>query len=81
MSENLIHGALTHQIIGAAMTVLNTLRPGLDEKIYHRLTGRRALKLQIRGTGLATNRPLRSFTVPDPIVLVSPIRGISAIRG
>jgi GxxExxY protein len=36
MGENLIHSALTRQIIGAAMTVLNTLRPGLDEKIYER---------------------------------------------
>ena len=27
---------LTQQIIGAAYTVLNTLRPGLDEKLYER---------------------------------------------
>jgi GxxExxY protein len=36
MTEKLIHGDLSHQIIGAAMTVLNTLKPGLDEKIYER---------------------------------------------
>ncbi len=28
----LIYKELSEQIIGAAMTVLNTLRPGLDEK-------------------------------------------------
>jgi GxxExxY protein len=46
MGENLIHGALTHQIIGAAMTVLNTLKPGLDERIYER-----ALTIELRKRG------------------------------
>jgi GxxExxY protein len=46
MGENLIHGELTHQIIGAAMTVLNTLKPGLDEKIYER-----ALIIELRKRG------------------------------
>ena len=36
MSGKLIHGELTEGIIGAAMTVLNTLKPGLDEKLYER---------------------------------------------
>ena len=31
---NLIHKELSGKIIGAAMTVLNELRPGLDEKLY-----------------------------------------------
>ncbi|MCC6508505.1 MAG: GxxExxY protein [Pirellulaceae bacterium] len=35
MSE-LIHKELSEAIIGAAMTVLNKLRPGLDEKLYER---------------------------------------------
>ena len=30
----MIHEKLTHEIIGAAMTVLNELKPGLDEKLY-----------------------------------------------
>jgi GxxExxY protein len=30
----MIHEELTGQIIGAAMAVLNELRPGLDEKLY-----------------------------------------------
>ena len=28
------HEELTHEIIGAAMAVLNELKPGLDEKLY-----------------------------------------------
>ena len=32
--SNLIHKELSESIIGCAMTVLNTLRPGLDEKRY-----------------------------------------------
>ena len=34
MSQDLIHEALSREIIGAAMQVLNTLKPGLDEKLY-----------------------------------------------
>ena len=34
MERKLIHEELSEAIIGAAMTVLNTLRPGLDEKLY-----------------------------------------------
>lgn len=36
MAQQLIHQALSESIIGAAMTVLNTLRPGFDEKLYER---------------------------------------------
>ena len=32
--DDMIHRELSKSIIGAAMTVLNTLRPGLDEKLY-----------------------------------------------
>ncbi len=38
---------LTEIVIGAAMTVLNKLRPGLDEKIYER-----ALVIQLRKQGV-----------------------------
>src|SRR6266496_2547793 len=34
MIHDLIHKDLSEAIIGAAMTVLNTLKPGLNEKIY-----------------------------------------------
>jgi GxxExxY protein len=33
---DLIHEKLSESIIGAAMTVLNVLKPGLDEKLYER---------------------------------------------
>lgn len=33
-SDTLVHAELSESIIGAAMTVLNKLRPGLDEKLY-----------------------------------------------
>jgi GxxExxY protein len=46
MKEVLIHEALTGQIIGAAMTVLNELKPGLDEKLYEN-----ALVLLLREQG------------------------------
>ena len=31
---DLIHEKLSEDIIGVAMTVLNELKPGLDEKLY-----------------------------------------------
>lgn len=34
MDKKLIHRELSESIIGAAMTVLNALKPGLDEKLY-----------------------------------------------
>lgn len=46
MEEKLIHKELSESIIGAAMTVLNTLKPGLDEKIYER-----ALVIELRKRG------------------------------
>ena len=36
MSEPLLYEELSRSIIGAAMTVLNVLKPGLDEKLYER---------------------------------------------
>ena len=46
MSEYLVHKELSESIIGAAMTVLNKLRPGLDEKLYER-----ALVIELRKSG------------------------------
>ena len=36
MGETMIHEELSRSIIGASMTVLNALRPGLSEKLYER---------------------------------------------
>lgn len=42
----LLHEALSESIIGASMTVLNELKPGLDEKLYERAL---VIELQERG--------------------------------
>jgi GxxExxY protein len=42
----MLHEELSGSIIGAAMTVLNTLKPGLDEKLYER-----ALKIELEKRG------------------------------
>ena len=46
MDKDLVHKELSEAIIGAAMTVLNTLRPGLDEKLYEH-----ALVIELRKRG------------------------------
>jgi GxxExxY protein len=43
---SLIHEELSGKIIGAAMHVLNTLKPGLDEKIYEN-----ALVIELKAAG------------------------------
>ena len=49
--DTLIHEALSRQIIGAAMTVLNELKPGLDEKLYEN-----ALVIELRERGHEVNQ-------------------------
>ena len=44
--EPLIHAELSEDIIGSAMKILNTLRPGLDEKAYEN-----ALVIELRKRG------------------------------
>lgn len=46
MEKELVHKELSEVIIGAAMTVLNALRPGLDEKLYER-----ALVIELKKRG------------------------------
>ena len=55
--NELIHKELSASIIGAAMTVLNTLKPGLDEKLYER-----ALVIELRKRGHKVD-PQRQFDV------------------
>jgi GxxExxY protein len=57
MTPELIYKELSESIIGAAMTVLNTLKPGLDEKIYER-----ALVIELRKRGHRVD-PQRQFDV------------------
>jgi GxxExxY protein len=53
----LVHEELSKQIIGAAMEVLNTLKPGLDEKLYEN-----ALVIELRERGHVVEQQ-RSFPV------------------
>src|SRR5438874_9549142 len=46
MKKEIIHEELSGEIIGAAMDVLNSLKPGLDEKLYER-----ALVIELRKRG------------------------------
>lgn len=46
----LLHEALSEQIIGASMVVLNALGPGLDEKIYER-----ALVIELTERGIVVD--------------------------
>lgn len=73
MSDDFKHKDLTRQIIGAAMEVLNELRPGQDERIYER-----ALEVEFGLRGISVVRqkqfpvnykgvPVGTF-IPDMIV-------------
>ena len=69
----LVHEELSKQIIGAAMEVLNTLKPGLDEKLYenalvielrergHFVEQQRSFPVEYKGAGIGT-------LIPDLIV-------------
>lgn len=46
MEKDLVHSELSRVIIGASMTVLNELKPGLDEKLYEN-----ALVIELRKQG------------------------------
>lgn len=73
MSGNLIHKELSGDIIGAAMAVLNELKPGLDEKLYENAL---VIELQQRGHAVEQQRRfpvhykghLVGTLVPDMIV-------------
>jgi GxxExxY protein len=52
-TEGLIHEALSKEIIGAGMVVLNELKPGLDEKLYENAL---VLELRARGHGVEQQR-------------------------
>src|ERR1035438_811070 len=67
------HEEVTHQIIGAAMAVLNELKPGLDEKLYENAL---VLELQAQGHTVEQQREYPVYyrgqfigkLVPDLIV-------------
>jgi GxxExxY protein len=53
-TDKMIHGDLSGTIIGAAMKVLNTLKPGLDEKAYEN-----ALVIELRKQGRRVDQQKR----------------------
>jgi GxxExxY protein len=55
--QPLVHDELSKQIIGDAMEVLNSLKPGLDERLYEN-----ALVIELRERGLQIEQQ-RSFPV------------------
>ncbi len=57
MEGDLIHKEISEAIIGLAMKVLNTLKPGLDEKLYEN-----ALVIELRKHGLKVEQQ-RQFPV------------------
>ena len=73
MSQELIHKELSESIIGAAMTVLNSLKPGLDEKLCERAL---MIELKKRGHRVEAQRQFPVFyddqhigtLIPDLIV-------------
>lgn len=64
MAENLVHAGLSQSIIGAAMTVLNELKPGLDEKLYEN-----ALMLELRYLGHEVEQQSRFPVIYRDIVI------------
>lgn len=73
VSQNLIHREISESIIGAAIEVLNTLKPGLDEKLYERAL---SIELVKRGHRIEIQRQFPVFyddqhigtLVPDLII-------------
>ena len=76
----MIHEEVSGKIIGAAMEVLNELKPGLDEKLYER-----ALIIELKRRGhvvsvqrsfpvsmTGTNRQLVPDLIVDNAVIVDP---------
>lgn len=57
MVKNMLHSELSEKIIGAAMRVLNELKPGLDEKIYEN-----ALVVELQELGIPIEQQ-RQFDV------------------
>jgi GxxExxY protein len=69
----MLHEKLTESVIGAAMVVLNKLKPGLDEKLYERAL---VIELLKRGHRVEQQKPFQVLydgevigtLIPDLIV-------------
>ena len=69
MPDQLIHEDLSEAVIGAAMTVLNALKPGLDEKLYERAL---AIELRKRGHYVQTQLEFPVYYDREQIGLLIP---------
>ena len=63
-TDKLIHADLSEAIIGAAMKVLNTLKPGLNEKAYEN-----ALVIELRKRGFRVEQQRRFEVFYEGIVV------------
>ncbi len=63
-TDKIIHRELSEGIIGAAMTVLNKLKPGLNEKAYEN-----ALVIELRKRGFKVEQQRRFDVLYDGIVV------------
>jgi GxxExxY protein len=80
-TDNLLHRETSEAVIGAAMKVLNTLRPGLKEKAYenalvvelqnrgHRIDQQK--QFEVRYEGVVVDTLIPDFIVDD-VVIVDP---------
>jgi GxxExxY protein len=79
--KRMLYEDLSHEIIGAGMTVLNELKPGLDEKVYenalvielkalgHRVEQQKAFTVEYRGRQVGQLIP---DLIVDECVIVDP---------
>lgn len=67
--SDLIHKETSESIIGAAMVVLNALKPGLDEKLYERAL---VIKLRKRGHRVDAQRQYSVFYDDERIGVLIP---------
>ena len=63
-ASKLLHASLSESIIGAAMKVLNTLKPGLDEKAYEN-----AMVVELRMRGHSVDQQKRFDVIYEGVVV------------
>jgi len=67
--SKILHEELSGKIIGAAMVVLNELKPGLDEKLYERAL---AIELHRRGHAIEGQKRFPGFYLSEWIGDLAP---------
>ena len=64
LPPEIAHPELSHSIVGAAMTILNTLKPGLNERAYEN-----ALVIELRKRGHSVEQQRRFEVFYDGILV------------